>query len=186
MLCIGLDSFLGFITCIHSEQVMIPGDLDRGLGSDVWIRKAKENSFLERAQGIFLDGKGSASSEGGRVVWGGGGGISMQSHRATSPWCRAKSVLWQTSVEGWLLGLVSTTGNGPFRASVTLQGTTPRDFLKALGTAALAQRCRASRDYLFTLFLEQLQAFCLCLLCTNSSSIHKALNPQRQEETARR
>lgn len=51
---------------------MIPGDLDRGLGSDVWIRKAKENSFLGRAQGTFLDGKGSASSEGGMVVWGGG------------------------------------------------------------------------------------------------------------------
>lgn len=133
-------------------------------------------------------GKGSASPDGGRVRWAGGRRQLIHSHLCPFSMAQGKSVLWQTSVQGCLLGLISTTGNGPFTASVTLQGTTPSGSpsTKALGTAALAQRCRASRDYLFTVFLEQLQASRLCLQCTNSSSIHKAHNPQRQEETVGR
>lgn len=133
-------------------------------------------------------GRGSAPSEGGRVGWDGGRRCLTHSHPCRFSTAQGKGDLWQTSAQGCLLGLTGTTGNGPVTASVTPQGTTPCDFPSrgALGTAALAQRCRASRDYLFTVFLEQLQAARLCLQCTNPSSIHKAHNPQRQEKTVRR
>lgn len=109
-------------------------------------------------------------SEGERVGWDRGRRNPANSLKCIISLAQGNSILGQTSVQNCLVGLVSTAGDGPFTASLTLRVTTPQDFpgKRALGKAALAQHFRASWDYLFTVFLEQFQASQLCHRRTDS------------------
>lgn len=121
----------------------------------------------------FLGEKGiSPVRREGRHGW---GTHCKHSHCAASLRCRASARL--------TTGVNESRETRPFRRQPYPASTTPCDFP---GRRALVQRCRAPGDYLFTVFLEQLQEPpCYCLQCTHSSSIHEAHNPLRQEKTGR-
>lgn len=71
-------------------------------------------------------------SEGERVGWDRRRKNAGNGHKCSISVVQASSVLWQTSVQSCLLGLVSTAGHGPLRASLALR-VTPLGTFQAKG-----------------------------------------------------